>query len=113
SPPVIRITLARPARAGLSRRTGGVLTMKFVSIVTASASAARAAGASLQTASATHAPKSREDPLNSFAGQTDISPSKSHYFSSSSVSKSQSLSKIQGQCALGGGPRSQHHASTF
>jgi hypothetical protein len=52
SAPVIRTTLARAARAGLSRRTGGVQTVKFVSIVTASASAARASGGALQTGNA-------------------------------------------------------------
>src|SRR5262245_58101676 len=61
SPPVIKTTLARPACAGLSRRTGGVLTIRVVSIVTASASAARAAGASLPKAKATPAANINED----------------------------------------------------
>src|SRR5258708_10979558 len=71
SPPVIRTTLARAERAGLSRRTGGVLTVKVVSTVTASASAARAAG--LQKANARDAPKMKTDFVNGFVGQTDIS----------------------------------------
>src|SRR5215475_6395463 len=71
-PPVIRTTLARPLRAGLSRRTGGVLTMNVVSTVTASASAARATGEAPRTPNAAHAAKSNADRLNSFACRTDI-----------------------------------------
>src|SRR5262249_4005945 len=60
-PPVIKTTLARPLCAGLSRRTGGVLTMKFVSMVTASASAARAAGGALQKPNVAHTAKIKAD----------------------------------------------------
>src|SRR5262249_51661960 len=70
-----RITLARLRCAGLSSRTGGVFTDNVVSIVTASASAARATGAPLATASATHAPIINEERSNSFTGKLDISPS--------------------------------------
>src|SRR5215813_10105862 len=72
-PPVIRITLARPSCAGLSRRTGGVLTVKVVSIVTASASAAWATGGAPPNIKATHAPKINAVLLSGFAGKTDIS----------------------------------------
>src|SRR4249920_3082879 len=72
-PPVIKTTLARALCAGLSRRTGGVLTMNVVSMVTASASAARAAGEAVQKQNAAHAAKINADRLNSFACQTDIS----------------------------------------
>src|SRR5262249_24628907 len=73
SPPVIRTTLARPSCAGLSRRTGGVLTVNVVSMVTASASAARAAGGAPQNAKAIQAPKINADLSSSFAGKTGIS----------------------------------------
>src|SRR5215813_140673 len=70
-PPLIKTTLARALRAGLSRRTGGVLTMNVVSTVTASA--ARAVGEALQTPNAAHAARINADRLSSFACQTDIS----------------------------------------
>src|SRR5262252_10996613 len=71
-PPVIKTTLARAVCAGLSRRTGGVLTMNVVSMVTASASAARA-GEALQTPKAAHAARINADCLNGFACDANIS----------------------------------------
>src|SRR5262245_38797294 len=71
-PPVIRTTLARALCAGLSRRTGGVLTTNVVSMVTASASTARAADETPQTANAKHALKIRVDRLNGVADWKDM-----------------------------------------
>src|SRR5262249_4773054 len=72
-PPVIRTTLARALCAGLSRRTGGVFTMNVVSTVTASASAARAAGEALQKPNAAHAARINADRSKSLACRADIS----------------------------------------
>src|SRR5262249_49351928 len=75
-PPVIKTTLARPSCAGLSRRTGGVLTVNVVSMVTASASAARATDGApqnaLQNANTTLAPEINADLSSSFVDNLSI-----------------------------------------
>jgi hypothetical protein len=69
-PPVIKTTLARAGGGGITSRTGGVLTLNVVSMVTASA--ALAEDAAPQNANAKNAPRTNAGAANIFSDGTII-----------------------------------------